>query len=196
MSAATNYLEEQIIQAKFRSTPWTQRANSTVYAAGDRVYAATFDGNVYECITGGTSAASPPTFNTNLGDTTTDGSVTWLTLKMGLPKRPIFIALFTAAPGEAGGGTETTYTNYARIAVAPSDSNWAAPSAGNGLTSNVNAINFAAPGSAATLTHMATMDRLTGGNMEVYAALAASQAVTNGGAAPSFAANALTITVA
>jgi len=103
MSQMSDYLEVEIRKAMFRTSPWTQRANSTAYAVGDRVYAAAFDGNIYECITAGTSAAAPPTFNTNLGDTTTDGTVTWLTLKLGLPKRPIHIGLIRATRGYSNG---------------------------------------------------------------------------------------------
>lgn len=99
MPNMTNYQESELRKALFRTTAWTQRANSTVYAVGDRIYAAAFDGNIYECITAGTSAAAPPTFNTNLGDTTADGTVTWLTLKMGLPKRPVYIGLIRATRG-------------------------------------------------------------------------------------------------
>lgn len=99
MPNVTNYQESELRRAMFRSTPWAARINSTAYAVGDRMYAATFDGNIYECIVGGTSAAAPPTFNTNLGDTTVDGTVTWLTLKMGLPKRPVYIGLIRATRG-------------------------------------------------------------------------------------------------
>lgn len=99
MPNMTNFQEVELRKALFRTTAWAVRANTTAYAAGDRMYPATFDGNIYECITAGTSAAAPPTFNTNLGDTTTDGTVTWLTLKMGLPKRPVWIGLIRATRG-------------------------------------------------------------------------------------------------
>ena len=197
MSAASNYLEDELVKAIFRTTTWVQRANSTVYSLGDRVYAATFDGNVYECITAGTSAAAPPTFNTNLGDSTTDGTVTWLTLKLGLPKRPLYVALYTAAPGETGGGTEVTGGSYARVAIAPADANWAATSGGNGLTSNVADATYPAPTAAwGTVTHMSVLDRLTVGNFLVYGALTTSRIINSGDAAPKFAATALTVTVA
>lgn len=54
-------------------------------------------------------------------------------------------AFYTAAPTSAGGGTEVTGGSYARASVTPLDANFAAPSAGNGVTSNSNAINFPAP---------------------------------------------------
>lgn len=99
MPNMTNYQETELRKAMFRTTVWAQRANSAAYVVGDRVYAATFDGNIYECIVAGTSAGAPPTFSTNLGDTTVDGTVTWITLKMGLPKRPIWIGLVRATRG-------------------------------------------------------------------------------------------------
>lgn len=197
MSAMTNFMEDELITGMHRTNTWAQRANTTAYTAGQRVYAATFDGNIYECITGGTSAGSPPTFNTNLGDTTTDGSVTWVTLKLGVPKRPIYFALFTAAPGETGGGTEVSGGSYARIAYAPSDSNWAASSGGNGATSNSAAATFATPSANwGTITHAAWIDRLTGGNYMMQGALTASKTVNNGDPAPSFPIAAFAITYA
>jgi hypothetical protein len=62
------------------------RANSTAYALGAFVRVETDtlatgpyreERRIYECTTAGTSAASPPTFATTLGSTTTDGTVTW-----------------------------------------------------------------------------------------------------------------------
>lgn len=197
MSQMSDYLEVEIRKAMFRTSPWTQRANSTAYAVGDRVYAATFDGNIYECITAGTSAAAPPTFNTNLGDTTTDGTVTWLTLKMGLPKRPVYVALFTAAPSDAGGGTEVSGGSYARVAVAPADANWSAPDATGGLTDNVAAITFPTPtANWGQVTYFAIFDRATGGNMLIWGALTQAKTINNGDPAPSFPIGALDITLA
>lgn len=197
MSALTNYLEDELIKALFRTTTFTQRANSTAYSVGDRVYNATADGNIYECITGGTSAGSPPTFNTALGATTTDGGVTWLTLKLGLPKRPAYFALFTAAPGEAGGGTEVSGGSYARAQLDPADANWTAPSGGNGATDNAAAITFPTPSANwGTVTHVAHMDRATGGNYMMHAALTASKTINNGDPAPTFPIGAYDVTVA
>lgn len=191
----SDYLEVELRKAQFRTTTVTVRANSTAYSVGDRVMLGTSDLNVYECITAGTSAASPPAFNTNLGDTTTDGAATWLTLKQGLPKRPIYIALFTSATTDAGGGTEVTGGSYARVALAASDSNWTGASATDGVAGNAVAITFPAPtANWGSITHFAVMDRATGGNMLHHAALTTAKTVNNGDAAPSFAIGALTIT--
>jgi hypothetical protein len=54
-----------------------------------------------------------------------------------------YIALFTAAPTDAAEGTETVYTNYARIAVARSAGGWTI--SGNNAY-NAAAITFAACG--------------------------------------------------
>ena len=70
----------QFRKAVFRTSTITVRANTTAYALGDQVQLGTSDLNVYEVITAGTTAGSPPSFNLNLGDTTVDGTVTWLTL--------------------------------------------------------------------------------------------------------------------
>lgn len=49
-------------------------ATTTAYAEGDTILASAV---VYQCTTAGTSGGSAPTFNTTLGDTTSDGTVTW-----------------------------------------------------------------------------------------------------------------------
>lgn len=117
-----------------------------------------------------------------------------------------YVALFTAAPGETGGGTETTYGSYARVGVAGSLANWAgtqsagsttASSGTGGLTSNNAAIAFAAPTSGpATVTHFALMSASTVGNLWIYGTLTAARTLNNGDAAPSFAIAALTFTLA
>src|SRR5262245_10711430 len=42
----------------------------------------------------------------------------------------LYVALFTAAPTDAGGGTEVTGGGYARVSVAPLDTNWNATQGG------------------------------------------------------------------
>jgi hypothetical protein len=107
------------------------------------------------------------------------------------------IGLFTAAPGEAGGGTEVTGGSYARIDRPPLDANWAAVSAGNGLTSNVAAITFAAPSANwGTVTHDGLFDAASAGNLLIYSTLTASRIINNGDAAPAFAIAAKTVTIA
>lgn len=197
MSALTDYEEGQQRAGFFRTTAITVRANTTAYNAGDRVMLGTSDLNVYECITGGTTAGSPPAFNTTLGDTTTDGTVTWLACKIGALKRPIFVALYTAAPGETGGGTEVSGGSYARVAVPPLDANWSAASATDGVTDNVGAITFPAPtANWGVVTHFGISDRLTSGNPRLYGALAQAKTVNNGDAAPNFPAGSLDVTFA
>lgn len=108
----------------------------------------------------------------------------------------LYIALFTATPGEAGGGTEVTGGSYARVSVANASAQWAATAAGNGTTSNVNAITFPAPtANWGSVTHWAIMDAASVGNMLAYAALTTAKTINNGDAAPSFAAGALTFQI-
>jgi hypothetical protein len=112
-----------------------------------------------------------------------------------------YIALFTAAPGETGGGTEVAGGSYARVQVATGFANWEGTngettnvdSAGTGgNTQNRNTITYAAPtGNWGSISHMAAMDALTSGNMCFYGALATPKTVNNGDPAPSFGAGAL-----
>lgn len=108
----------------------------------------------------------------------------------------LYIALYTAAPADAGGGTEVTATGYSRVNVAPLDANWAATSGTNGLTSNVSAINFGTWSTGpTTVTHLAILDASSGGNFLFHGALTASKTVAAGDSF-SIPANQLTITVA
>lgn len=117
----------------------------------------------------------------------------------------VYVALYTAAPGEAGGGTEATYTGYARVGVVASLANWAgtqsagstaASSGTGGQTSNNGAITFGAPTSGPqTVTHFSLMSASSAGTMWSFGTLTSSRTLNNGDAAPSFAAGALTFTL-
>lgn len=118
------------------------------------------------------------------------------------PPATLYFGLLTAAPGEASGGTEVSGGGYARVGVAASLANFAgtqaagsttASSGSSGTTSNNAAITFPAPSAAwGTVTHMGLYDAPTGGNLLIYAQLAANKSINGGDAAPSFAAGAFT----
>ena len=92
-----------------------------------------------------------------------------------------YVGLLTAAPGEAGGGTEVTGGNYARVAVADGTGNFAATSAGNGTTSNVSAVPFPTPSASwGTVTNFAIYDAPSAGNMWIYSPLTQSKVVNIG----------------
>ena len=120
---------------------------------------------------------------------------------------PMYAAMLTAAPSNAGGGTEVGGgVGYARVSYAGSLTSWAATQAPGtivastgtgGLTSNNNAITFPAPtGSWGTPAWVGWYDASSIGNLLFWSLLAASKTVPGGGAAPSFAAAAFTITIA
>lgn len=115
------------------------------------------------------------------------------------------VALFTAAPGETGGGTEVSGGSYARVSNNPLNANWVGThgtttgdsSGTGGVTSNAGILTFPTPSASwGTVTHQALFDATTSGNMLIYSALTVSKTVNNGDPAPTFAANALTVTAA
>lgn len=117
----------------------------------------------------------------------------------------LYVALFTAAPSDAGGGTEVTGGNYARVNVAPADLNWSATQGGTsgassgtaGATGNAAVIAFANPSAAwGSVTHFAIFDAATAGNMLLWGALSVARVVNNGDPGPRFLAGQLTVTVA
>ena len=96
-------------------------------------------------------------------------------LTAGSPTRPTawYIGLFTAAPGEAGGGTEVSGNAYVRKAVTFTVS-------GDTATNNAAIEWPTATGSWGTITHVAVFDADTSGNMLAYAELTASKTISTG----------------
>jgi hypothetical protein len=115
----------------------------------------------------------------------------------------LYVALFTANPTDAVGGTEvsTSGTNYARatIARAADATGWAATNAAGstaasstgtgGTTSNNAAITFNAPGGSpwGSITGFGIFDAATNGNLLWWGALGTAKTVNANDAAPSFA---------
>ena len=119
----------------------------------------------------------------------------------------LHVALYTVAPSDSGGGTEVSGGSYARAALAPSTTNWSAtnsvgstanPSSGTGgATSNNVAITYPAPtANWGVVVAFGIFDAASAGNLLFFGNLSASKTVNKGDAAPSFAANALSITLA
>lgn len=89
----------------------------------------------------------------------------------------VYVALFTTAVTDAGGGTEVSGGSYARKLTAGSD--WAAAS--GGATSNAAIITFVTPtGSWGTATHFALMDAASGGNYLGWSDLTIPQTIGTG----------------
>jgi hypothetical protein len=104
--------------------------------------------------------------------------LTWL-LTTGSATRPTawYVGLFTAAPSDAGGGTEVSGSGYAReatgtITVSGTDT----------TATNDAAIEFdpASGGNWGTITHAAIFDASTGGNMIAWAQLTTSRTINDG----------------
>lgn len=95
----------------------------------------------------------------------------------------VYIALYTANPGESASITtnEVTGTGYARVAVTNNLTNW--PASSGGYKSNGTVITFATAGSGGwgTITHFAIVDSASGaGNSLFYGALTDSKTVAEG----------------
>ena len=87
-----------------------------------------------------------------------------------------YVALYTSAPSDSGGGTELSGSGYAREAVT-----FAAATSGTGTTSNSGAVVFTADGGDwGSVTHMGIHDATSGGNLLWHGALAAAKTVLDG----------------
>ena len=87
-----------------------------------------------------------------------------------------YVALYTAAPSDSGGGTEVSGSGYARQAVT-----FDAASTPGGTTSNTGAVSFtAAGGSWGTITHIGIHDALSSGNLLWHGSMTASKTIADG----------------
>ncbi len=89
----------------------------------------------------------------------------------------IYVALYTATPSDAGGGTEATGGSYARVSTAAAD--WDAASGGS--KSNGNVMTFPeATADWGTITSFGLFDASSGGNLLTYGDLDNNRGVFNG----------------
>lgn len=87
-----------------------------------------------------------------------------------------YIGLFTAAPSDAGGGTEVSGNAYVRVNAGTLFG------AASGTTcSNDGAITFpTTTGSWGTVTHFGIFDAASAGNLLIWGALSVSKTITSG----------------
>jgi hypothetical protein len=85
----------------------------------------------------------------------------------------LYVALYSAAPTDAGGGTEVTTT--IRAAGRPAASFGAAAA---GTMGNNAIVDFGASAGSATVTHFALFDATTAGNMLAWGAVTTQLAIT------------------
>lgn len=87
-----------------------------------------------------------------------------------------YVALYTAAPSDSGGGTEVSTGGYSRKSVT-----FSAASTPGGTTSNSNTVTFTASGANyGTVSHIGIFDASTGGNLLWHGAMSASKTVNDG----------------
>lgn len=101
----------------------------------------------------------------------------WM-MTTGSATRPTswYVALYTAAPSDSGGGTEVSTGGYSRQSVT-----FGAASSPGGTTSNTGAVSFTASGANyGTVTHIGIFDNSSGGNLLWHGALTASKTVNDG----------------
>lgn len=119
----------------------------------------------------------------------------------------IYVALYSAAPSAAGGGTEITGNAYARVKTAVSASqglsDWTATQGGTsgastgttGNTTNANAVNFPTPtANWGSVGWFGLFDAASGGNLIFWGPLSITKFI-NQGDAVSFPAGSLSITL-
>lgn len=108
----------------------------------------------------------------------------------GFTRPNTYVALYTTAPTDSGGGTEVSGGSYARVQVTA----WNAAS--GGATANTNAVTFPqATANWGTVVAIGILDNSSGGNLLAWGDLAASKAINSGDTAE-FAAGAIDITLA
>jgi hypothetical protein len=87
-----------------------------------------------------------------------------------------YVALYTAAPSDSGGGTEVSGSGYSRQSVT-----MASATSPGGTTSNSGAVSFTASGGDwGSITHIGIHDASSGGNLLWHGAMTASKTVADG----------------
>lgn len=100
-----------------------------------------------------------------------------------------YLGLFTAAPSDAGGGTELSGSGYARQAATFG-------AASSGVVSNTSTHTYTASGGSwGTITHYGVFDALTTGNLLWHGALTTPRTIADGESL-TVAAGAFTLTMA
>jgi len=100
----------------------------------------------------------------------------------------VYLALFTAAPSDSGGGTEVSTGAYARQATA-------FDAASGGVTQNTSLESFTATGASwGSVTHIGLFDAISTGNLMMWTILDTARTV-NDGDTLEFAAGAVAITL-
>lgn len=89
----------------------------------------------------------------------------------------VYLALFTAAPNETGGGTEVSGSGYARLAITNNATNF--PAASGGQKTNGTALTFpaASGGSWGAVSHWAIMSASSGGLILFFGAFNAAKTI-------------------
>lgn len=222
MAAQSDVLENRLVDGLFRGGALNAAGTLNSSAVATGVWAATTayslgniiippsgftaaGGKLLLVTTAGTSGSTSTLAVPAVGSTLADGSVVYTAISV-IPALPTsYIALYTVAPSETGGGTEVTGGSYARVAVANTLANWAGTQAAasttastgtGGTTSNNGTITFPTPtANWGSVVAVGIFDQLTGGTLQEYGTLTTPKTVNNGDPAPTFAAAALTFQV-
>ncbi|MCA1596093.1 MAG: hypothetical protein LC772_06680 [Chloroflexi bacterium] len=190
----SRYLEQAILNAVLRNTPFTSPAAvyyglyttpvwapSTAYALNALVIPTATNGHIYKVTTAGTSAATQPTWPTTAGGTVADGTVVWTEQTLALETNAL--------------GAEVTGNAYARQAVA-----FSAPTGGaqesSTVTQTAASVTFPTATAAwGSIGGFGIFDASTAGNLLYYGIFNTSAAAKIVGAGDSFSmTNATTVT--
>ena len=91
----------------------------------------------------------------------------------------VYVALYTVAPTDVGGGTEVTGGSYARKAVTNNATNW--PAAASGAKANGAEIAFVtATANWGTVVAFGIFDAVSGGNLMYWGDLSENKDVDSG----------------
>jgi len=87
-----------------------------------------------------------------------------------------YVALYTVAPSDSGGGTEVSTGGYARQTVT-----FASATSGAGTTSNTGDVSWTASGAAfGTVVAIGIFDAVSGGNLLWHGNMTASKTIADG----------------
>jgi hypothetical protein len=171
MAGKTNYLEGAQLNAYLRRLSTTAQGGSSGTSLVVASSTGFLVGDIIKCAGGtpanwmGQVAAIPDGTHLTLAYAPTTTATSGAVDRWAYSPTGIHVGLFTAAPTDAGGGTEVSGGNYARQQITQADASWAAPSGTPRSTNNSSDVTWASVTWSGTVVAWGIFDATTTGNL-------------------------------
>lgn len=120
----TTYTFDETTHLAWDASDWV---GSTAYTIGDTVKPTTENGYIYKCTSAGTSDSSEPSWPTTIGNTVTDGGVTWECWSVNVSESEVSDGFgYTADGATLSNVSVTKDTSNTRVEINADNPSWTA----------------------------------------------------------------------